>query len=109
MAVTTVTLASRAAIRGGVNAYESYRLSELYMQKISICTNAMEILQIHMQAVLKFAELVRQSKENRNYDCVEQCKVICKTSYPEVFSGKGIRGGWKEPVISLVCFLSRQA
>lgn len=74
MAVASVTLASRAAIRGGVNAYESYRLSELYMQKISLCTNAMEILQIHMQAGLKFAELVRQSKENRNYDCVEQCK-----------------------------------
>lgn len=74
MAVASVTLASRAAIRGGANAYEAYRVSELYLQKISLSTDAMEILQIHMQAVLKFAELVRQAKENRNYDCVEQCK-----------------------------------
>ena len=74
MAVASVTLASRAAIRGGANAYEAYRVSELYLQKISLSTDAMEILQIHMQAALKFAELVRQAKENRNYDCVEQCK-----------------------------------
>ena len=74
MAVTSISLAARAAIRGGVNAYEAYRVSELYLQKISLCTDAMDILQIHMQAVLKFTELVRQAKENRNYDCVEQCK-----------------------------------
>lgn len=74
MAVTSISLAARAAIRGGVNAYEAYRVSELYLQKISLCTDAMDILQIHMQAVLKFTELVRQAKENRNFDCVEQCK-----------------------------------
>ncbi len=74
MAVTACCLASRAAIRGGVNAYEAYQTSEMFLQKISKCTNVMEVLQIHMEISGTFSELVRQVKENRNSDCVEQCK-----------------------------------
>lgn len=74
LAVTSTCLASRAAIRGGVNAYEAYRLSEVFLQKISKCTNAMEMLQIHSQVAGEFAKQVRIARENRNFDCVEQCK-----------------------------------
>lgn len=74
MAVTSCCLASRAAIRGGVNAYEAYRTSEMFLQKISVCTNVMEMLQIHMEISNEFARMVRAVKENRNSDCVEQCK-----------------------------------
>ena len=74
MAVTACCLASRAAIRGGVNAYEAYQLSEMFLQRISHSTNVMEILQIHMEISRAFAEKVCLVKENRNYDCVEQCK-----------------------------------
>ena len=74
MAVTSTCLASRAAIRGGVNAYEAYRTSEMFLQKISRCTNVMEMLQIHMEISETFSNMVRVVKENRSSDCVEQCK-----------------------------------
>lgn len=74
MAVTSSCLASRAAIRGGVNAYEAYRTSEMFLQKISQCTNVMEILKIHMEISETFSNMVREAKKNRNSDCVEQCK-----------------------------------
>lgn len=34
----------------------------------------MEMLQIHMEISNEFARMVRAVKENRNSDCVEQCK-----------------------------------
>lgn len=74
MAVTSDCLASRAAIRGGVNAYEAYRTSEMFLQKLSKCTNVMEMLKVHMEISETFTEMVRKVKENRNSDCVEQCK-----------------------------------
>lgn len=74
MAVTSCCLASRAAIRGGVNAYEAYRTSEMFLQKISVCTNVMEILQIHMEISNTFSQMVRNVKESAGLDCIEQCK-----------------------------------
>ena len=74
LAVSSTVLACRAAIRGGVNAYEAYRLSEVFLQRISKCTNAMEMLKLHSQVAGEFSSQVRKVRENRNYDCVEQCK-----------------------------------
>lgn len=74
MAVTSSCLASRAAIRGGVNAYDAYLTSEMFLQKISQCTNVMEMLKIHMEISETFTNMVREVKENRSSDCVEQCK-----------------------------------
>lgn len=74
MAVTSNCLASRAAIRGGVNAYEAYMLSEVFLQKISKCSDVMEMLQIHMQIANEFSKQVRLAQKNRSADCIEQCK-----------------------------------
>ena len=74
LAVTSTVLACRAAIRGGMDAYEAYKLSELFLQRISRCTDVMEFLEIHTQAALEFSRQVRLSRENRGHDCVEQCK-----------------------------------
>lgn len=74
MVVTSAALATRAAIRGGVNAYEAYQLSEIFMQKTSKCTSVMEMLQIHMEISETFTKLVCDARKNRNSDCVEQCK-----------------------------------
>lgn len=74
MAVTSSCLASRAAIRGGVNAYDAYRTSEMFLQKISQCTNVMEMLKIHLEISETFSNMVREAKKNRNSDCVEQCR-----------------------------------
>lgn len=86
MAVTASCLASRAAIRGGINAYEAYRTSEMFLQKISKCTNVMEILQIHLEISQTFSDMVRAVKENHNSDCVEQCKDYMARHRTEKFS-----------------------
>lgn len=86
MVVTASCLASRAAIRGGVNAYEAYRTSEMFLQKISKCTNVMEMLQIHMEITETFTQLVCEAKTNRNSDCVEQCKDYIALNRTKKFS-----------------------
>ncbi|MDO4649801.1 MAG: AraC family transcriptional regulator, partial [Eubacteriales bacterium] len=74
MAVTSTCLASRAAIRGGVNAQEVYELSERFLQKISKCSNTMEYLQIHRQVAVEFSKRVQMVKERQGSDLVNQCK-----------------------------------
>ncbi len=74
LAVSSTVLATRAAIRGGVSTYDAYHMSELYLQKISRCSDAMGYLEIQRDMALDFAEQVRKIKENKNSDCVEQCK-----------------------------------
>lgn len=90
MAVTSTCLASRAAIRGGVNAYEAYALSEKFLQKISLCTDVMEMLQIHMQIADEFSKRVRIAKENRSVDCVQECKDYMERHRREKFSLKDV-------------------
>lgn len=74
MAVTSTILASRAAIRGGVNAYEAYRLSEMFLQRIAKCTNVLEMIQIHSTVAEEFSRQVRLARKDRSHDCVERCK-----------------------------------
>lgn len=90
MAVTSTCLASRAAIRGGVRAYEAYRMSEIFLQRISKCSNVMEMLQIHLEISETFSNMVRQAKEKRNSDCIEQCKDYIARHRTKKFSLKDI-------------------
>lgn len=106
MAVTSTVLASRAAIRGGASAYEVYQKSELFMQKISHCKNAMEMLKIHAQVAVEFSKEVRNARENRSNDIVEQCKDYIslhrthKFSLPEVAQSVGKNANYLSRVFS---------
>lgn len=90
MVVTSTCLASRAAIRGGVNAYEAYMLSEVFLQRISKCTNVMELLYIHMEIANEFSRKVREAQEERRADCVEQCKDYIARHRTKKFSLAGV-------------------
>lgn len=74
MLVTAATLASRAAIRGGMNTHEAYNLSDLYFQRISKCTDVVELLNVYLQLTDDFSRQVKKSKETRSSDLIEQCK-----------------------------------
>lgn len=74
MLVASATLASRAAIRGGMNTHEAYVLSDLYFQRISKCTDVMELLNVYLQLTDDFSRQVKKSKETRSSDLTEQCK-----------------------------------
>lgn len=75
MAISQICLASRAAMRGGMNTYDAYTLSDMYYQKVSECTDVMELLNICLMVEQDFSEQVRLAKErNKKENYIEQCK-----------------------------------
>lgn len=74
MVVSSATLACRAAIRGGVRAYDAYLLADVFFQKASMCTDVMELLKLYTEVVDGFSSRVRNVKENRSLDLVERCR-----------------------------------
>lgn len=75
MAVTSITLATRAAIRGGVAPAEAYRVSDVYLQKVAASKDVMEILKLQNEAHDKFRAMVAQTKLDDSQDyVVERCK-----------------------------------
>ena len=75
MVVTSICLASRAAIRGGMNNYEAYTLSDLYYQRASRCTDVMELLNLYMRMADDFGHQVKLARQNRKTDCVEPADI----------------------------------
>ncbi|MDE5933789.1 MAG: hypothetical protein K2H40_15085, partial [Lachnospiraceae bacterium] len=75
MAISQICLASRAAMRGGMNTYDAYTLSDMYYQRVSQCTDVMELLKICLMVEQDFSEQVRLAKErSRKESYIEQCK-----------------------------------
>lgn len=75
MAISQICLVSRAAMRGGMNTFDAYTLSDMYYQKVSECTDVMELLNICLMVEQDFSEQVRLAKErNKKENYIEQCK-----------------------------------
>ena len=75
MVITSICLASRAAIRGGMNTYEAYTLSDLYYQKASQCSNVLELLNLYIQVANDFSSRVKKAMEKQHrVDYIEQCR-----------------------------------
>jgi len=75
MAVSAISLATRAAIKGGAPITRSYEISDLALQKIAKSESPMEIIQYMNNAFFDFSEAVRMRKQQVNYvNDVEQCK-----------------------------------
>ncbi len=75
MVITTICLASRAAIRGGMNPYEAYTLSDLYYQKVAEASTIFELIQIYLMVANDFSDHVREVKnEHFHGGYTEQCK-----------------------------------
>lgn len=74
MAVASITLAARAAIRGGVQPRMAYAESDLLLQRLSVCTQIFQYQEITTIAMETFANMVRRTKMERKGVLVEQCK-----------------------------------
>lgn len=75
MAISQICLASRAAMRGGMNTYDAYTLSDMYYQRVSECADVMELMNICLMVEQDFSEQVRLAKErSKKENHIEQCK-----------------------------------
>ena len=75
MTVCSITLATRAAIDGGMNPLEAYMLSDLYLQKLELAGSQEDIYSVMNTAVQNFVQKVKQAKEEKiTYSYIEKCK-----------------------------------
>lgn len=58
--VVTTTLASRAAIRGGMDTEDAFSLSDAYIQKCELLNSADRIMNLQYHMILEFTERVEQ-------------------------------------------------
>lgn len=65
MCLSSIVLVTRAAVRGGLNPSVAYALSELYMQKLELCSNSKEILSLHNSMKLDFVSRVKEIKDKK--------------------------------------------
>lgn len=76
LAVTTVTMSTRAAIEGGMDIESAYALSDMYLQRLERCTSQNEMLTLSLQVMNDFSNHVANIRKEREKsdDYVEKCK-----------------------------------
>lgn len=73
--VSTITLATRAAISGGLDVMTAYGLSDFYLQRLENCKSESQITELLGSANLEFATKVKACKEKKSENIyVEKCK-----------------------------------
>ena len=60
--IVTITLASRAAIRGGMDVTAALALSDSYIQKCELCSSVDSITELQYRMILDYAEKVAKMK-----------------------------------------------
>ena len=82
VAITGITIATRAAIEGGVNVSEAYRTSDIFINRFDRCTNLLELREQICQSNTEFVKLVQSAMHNRKYSTyVEQCKYYIENNF----------------------------
>lgn len=75
LGVASVTLTSRAAIRGGMNPEEAYDMSDLYLQKLEKCRTIEEMEKLTGEMQMNYVKQVKLEKEKKKSNLhVERCK-----------------------------------
>jgi len=72
MICSSITLATRAAIEGGVAPQTAYAISDLYMQRLETCESVDDFFAIQVEMKLAYAMQVKSARDTRS-----------KTSYVE--------------------------
>ena len=60
--ICTVTLVTRAAIRGGLNPEQAFALSDMYIQKAELMADVLSLTRLNAQMVLDFTKRVEAEK-----------------------------------------------
>lgn len=68
VAIGNVTLASRAAIRGGVDAEISFSMADIFIRQIEEMNNISEIEEYKKEMKIQYAQQVKAGKENERSD-----------------------------------------
>lgn len=75
MAVSSITMLARVAIRSGITSAESFLLSDLFLKKIAASRTVEEILEIMVDAHLEYTKLIHEYKKTETMNSyVEDCK-----------------------------------
>lgn len=72
MGICSATVSSRAAIEGGLDCQTAFRLSDLYIQKLEIMTDASAIYNLYNEMMIDFATRTMQTK----YPCSGNSKLF---------------------------------
>jgi AraC-like DNA-binding protein len=76
MVCSCIALATRAAIRGGLDPTSAYAASDLLNQRLEKCRTIPDILRLQRDVMTGFAEQVRQARIKRSkISCVEKSKL----------------------------------
>ena len=81
--IATITLATRAAIEGGISPSRAYQISDSYIQKSDSCKDIVQIIKYRDQVVEEMTELVRKKKLRKTSSYVEQCRDYVEKHYRE--------------------------
>ena len=81
--IATITLATRAAIEGGISPSKAYKISDSYIQKSDSCKDIAQIIKYRDQVVEEMTELVRKKKLRKTSSYVEQCRDYVEKHYRE--------------------------
>lgn len=65
--ICSVTLATRAAVEGGLNSEVAYSLSDLYIQQVETMKNVLPVMTLNESMLYDFAGRVGQQKRTRSY------------------------------------------
>ena len=63
---STIVLASRAAISGGLDPMTAYLMSDLYLQRLETCKEIHEYHKLIIDVSVDYAEMVKRKKEERS-------------------------------------------
>lgn len=77
MACSSITLATRAAINGGVAPLTAYAISDLAKQHLEQCKTISEITTLQRMTRIKFASQVKETKDKnqKQSSYTEKCRV----------------------------------
>lgn len=64
-AIISITVCTRAAMRGGISPTEAYQISDFYIQKLDQCTDEASITACRNEAIRTLTDRVRLKKEQR--------------------------------------------
>ncbi len=87
MTCISIALASRAAVRGGVDLDTAYTLTDVFLRSLEKCHTIDEILNIQIDAFYVFTEQVNQTKMRRsNYAYIENAKAYIENHLNRKFT-----------------------
>ena len=85
LAVASITLFCRAAIEGGADSDKVYKISDLYLQKVSMIRNELEFQKVLISITEDLCERVRHAKKQKSANrYIEQSKnFVAKNIYKQ--------------------------